>query len=136
MLKRIGKFEFYVSELEALDILKAIFLHVDISKEYSGNPTRYHRFFQRMKHEVPDLFEDVSVDEDKFLPYSEEIEEAFSLAQDYQIISRPNPDIYPFRIKASKERLEQDIKGKFSKPQLKAIGKVAAEFEKELREGA
>ena len=89
-----------------------------------------------MKVDYGDLFEDVWVDEDNFLPYSQQLEEAFSLAQDYQIISRPNPDIYPFQIIASPERLKRDVKKKFSNKDLAAIKKIAKEFEKELVEVA
>lgn len=136
MQKKIGKFVFYVPEVEALDVLKAIFSQVDSKKMYSGNPTKYHSFFVKAKDQEPNVFKDVFIDQDTFLPYSEDMEQAFSLAQDYRIISRPNPDIYSFEIKASKERLKQDIKGKFSSKEMAAIKKIAKLFEKELQEVA
>jgi hypothetical protein len=134
MQQKIGKFQFYFPRIKALDILKGIFLYVDNKKSFSSNPVKYNKCFQQFHHNYPNLFKDISLEDDSFLPYSDDIENAFTLAQDYKIIARPNPDFYPFTIIASKERLEKDVADKFSKKERAILKKIAMDFEVNLQE--
>lgn len=134
MQQKIGKFQFYFPRINAIDILKGIFLYIDKEKSYSSNPAKYNKFFQNFHHKFPRLFKDISLEDDSFLPYSEDIEEAFTLAQEYKIIARPNPDFYPFTIIASEERLKKDVVGKFSKQEIVVLKKIAMGFEAVLQE--
>jgi len=134
MQQKIGKFQFYFPRINALDILKGIFLYVDKGKSYSSNPAKYNRCFRDLHHRFPNLFKDISLEDDSFLPYSDDLEEAFTLAQEYKIIARPNPDFYPFTIIASEERLKKDVAGKFSKQEIVVLKKIAMDFEAVLQE--
>jgi hypothetical protein len=134
MQQKIGRFQFYFPEITALDILKGIFLYLDEHKEYSCNPAKRNRFFQGAYHEFPELFRDITLEEDGFLPYSEDIEQAFTLAQEYGIIARPAPDFYNFTIIASKERLEKDVRSKFSEKEIAILKKMAKDFGAELQQ--
>jgi hypothetical protein len=128
------KFEFYFPKVTALDILKAIFSELDVSKQYSCNPVKYNKFFQGAAKKYPSLFEDIYIDDDAFLPYSPDIEQAYSSAVEFDIIRRPNPDIYPCVIVASKERLLSDIESMFTALQLDELREIAKDFERELQE--
>ena len=127
-------FRFYTPKITAFDILKGIFLHMDKSKSYSCNPHKYNVFFQDAADRHPGLFEDVIIERDPFLPYSEDIERAFSLAMEFNIIVRPVPDLYPFRIVACEKRLEQDVDEVFGTEHMQAIKELARRFEETLQE--
>ena len=128
------KFKIYVPKLTAFDILKGILFFVDRKGNYSCNPRKYNSFFLKASKEYHELFEDVVFDDDPFLPYSEDLERAYTSAMEFNILSRPNPDIYPCAISASEARLEADIKNKFTKDQIRKLQALAKEFQKELRE--
>jgi hypothetical protein len=134
MIFEWSKFKLYSPDITALDILKGIFLNLDREKRYSCNPAKYNKFFQQIAPRYPDLFKDVSIDEDGFLPYSEDIEQAYAKAVEFNMLSRPNPDIYPCQIVASPDRLQKDVAAKFTPEQLKVLKEIAICFEKELQE--
>lgn len=127
------RFEFYFPEMTALDLLKGILAFADRGKNYSCNPVKYNLFFQKAAKIFPDLFADIPFEEDSFLPYSEDIEKAYTAALEFNILSRPNPDIYPCRISASAERLERALE-KFSSEDIQKFKKLAKHFETELQE--
>lgn len=127
------KFEFYFPEITALDLLKGIIAFANRDKNYSCNPVKYNRFFQDAARAYPELFADVSVEEDNFLPYSEDIEKAYTAAMEFNILSRPNPDIYPCKIIASPDRLKRTLK-KFSPDDIEKFRDLAKRFESELEE--
>lgn len=127
-------FEIYNPPIAAFDILKGILLYTDREKSYSCNPTKYTKFFLKMKKKFPDLFDHIDIYDDNFLPYSSEIERAYSLAMEFRILRRPNPDVYPCEISAEKERLENSIKDKFTEAQKQQLVDIAKEFENELKE--
>ena len=61
---------FYKPKITAYDILKGILLNVDRKEQYSCNPVRYSKFFLKTAKQYPSLFNDVSFEDDDFLPYS------------------------------------------------------------------
>jgi hypothetical protein len=128
-----NKFNFYVPDVTFLDILMGIFSYLDKSKSYSCNPTDYNRFFLRISKKYPNLFKDIYFKEDQFLPYSEEIERGYTLAMEFKIIRRPNPEIYPFMISASDEMLQKELEEKFTSEQGALLKEIAKEFEDELQ---
>jgi len=130
---KVQKFEFYFPEVTALDLLKGILAFADRDKSYSCNPVKYNRFFQDAAKGYPELFMDISVEEDNFLPYSEDIEKAYTAAMEFNILSRPNPDIYPCKIIASPKRLKKTLE-KFRPEDIKKFRELAERFESELKE--
>lgn len=128
------KFEFHIPSITALDVLKGIFLFVDRSKHYSCNPVKYNKFFQKAASKNSNLFGDIYIDGDPFLPYSEDVERAYSSAMEFNIIQRPNPDVYPCMIVAPVERLKKDVDKKFDAAQAEQLKKLAKDFEAELQE--
>jgi len=133
MLVKRKKFEYYIPDITALDILKGILVFVDKDKKYTSNPVTYNLFFQSAIKKYPELFKDITMEEDDFLPYSEDIEHAYTSASEFNIINRPNPDIYPCKIVATTERLKK-ILSKFDSTQIEAIKELATEFERHLQE--
>ena len=128
------RFRFYTSKISAYDILKGIFLYADRDKTYSCNPHKYSVFFRDAADKFPELFEDVFIEKDPFLPYSEDIERAYSSAIEFNIIVRPNPDTYPCRIVADRNRLEKDVLKAFTEDQLGKVKELASLFERTLQE--
>ena len=133
MIIKGKKFNFYVPDITALDVLKGIFAFINRDKSYTCNPTKYNFFFQKAAKKYPNMFEDISFEEDDFLPYSEDFEKAYTSAAEFKIINRPNPDIYPCKVVASEERLKKHLM-KFTPEQITIIEGLAKEFEKELQE--
>jgi len=133
MLIKGNKFDFYIPDITALDILKGIMAFVDKDKKYTCNPVKYNHFFQTAIKNYPEFFKDITIEEDDFLPYSEDIEYAYTSASEFNIINRPNPDIYPCKIVATDARLEK-IFSKYSAPQIDILKNLAVEFERQLQE--
>lgn len=128
------KFQIHVPKLSALDILKGVLFFANRGKSYSCNPRKYNAFFLKASKKYPELFEDVVFDDDPFLPYSEDFERAYTSAMEFNILSRPNPDIYPCNIVATQSRLEAHVKNKFTTDQVSRLQILAKEFERDLPE--
>jgi hypothetical protein len=128
------RFEFYIPSVSALDILKGILLFVDKQKTYTSNPVKYNRFFQEVSKEYKDLFRDISFEEDTFLPYSMDLEKAYTAAMEFNILKRPNPDIYPCEIMASEKRLRKDAETRFNDQEMTSLRDIAKRFQEQLKE--
>jgi len=92
MKTKIGRFDAYVPDYDASDII----LEVLVKALEKGDRKLFlkkgniYKFYQEMKEAFPDIMEDIHFNFDSDFPYSEEIDLAFSVLQDLQIIEYNN----------------------------------------------
>lgn len=111
MYKNIGKFKAYFpdQEHETEDIILKIFDEIcednNIDElEFDMRTHEIFNFFYKMKSEYPKIFQDIHFNNDPDYPYSENIEQAFSILQENSYIRRPNPSFKKFTyIKSNKK---------------------------------
>lgn len=131
MMRKIGRFDAYVPDRDLFNTILCMLSLRGDEKKFEAPLHKMHQFFYEKKVSHPELFEDVSFNNDPEFPYSSQIAEAFIRLQESGFVTRPNPSLDKYQIDIDFEQIEIPALGK---KDVEKLEEIAKSFNDEFKE--